>query len=142
MKFKIKPYIGAGKIMFGMTSEQIQNILLAEPRKFKKFKDDELYTDAYNTCHIFYKKPGVCEAIEFFNPAVVTFNDINLMNMSYQEIKDLFFKLDKNIQVDDTGFTSYKYGIGVYAPFADECPLDPIEGIIIFEKGYYDRMLY
>ncbi|MDP4145812.1 MAG: hypothetical protein Q8936_15205 [Bacillota bacterium] len=63
MKFEIKPYIGTEPILFGMTSEQIEN---------------------------------------------------------------------------DCGFTSHKFGIGIYAPFAQDKPGEPVEGVIVFAKGYYD----
>lgn len=35
-------------------------------------------------------------------------------------------------EFDDLGFTSYKYGIGIYALY------DAVEAVIVFEKGYYD----
>jgi hypothetical protein len=39
--------------------------------------------------------------------------------------------------LDETGFTSNEFGFGVYAPFAVEEPDDPIESVIVFERGYY-----
>ena len=42
-----------------------------------------------------------------------------------------------DIEEDNTGFTEYKYGIGVYAPDKDEDVCYP-ESVIVFKKGYYD----
>lgn len=138
MEFSIEPYVGVGKILLGMTSQQIEDILSAKPRKFKKFSDDEFETDAFDMCYIYYKSTGICEAIEFFKPAIVTFSGIDLLGKSYVDVKNLFLSLDEDIECEDSGLTSYKYGIGIYAPFATEEPLEPAEGVIIFENGYYD----
>jgi len=45
---------------------------------------------------------------------------------------------DSDIEQTDDSLTSYKLGIGVYAPDADENPNLPPESVIAFEKGYYD----
>ena len=138
MEFIIHPYIGAGKIEFGMSSGEVQELLAAKPEKFRKYEDDEYDTDAYEWCHVFYKKPGVCEAIEFYKPASIIFRGKNLLGRSYSEVKDFVSEVDDELLLDDTGFTSLKFGFGVYAPFAENEPLEPVEGVIVFEKGYYD----
>ena len=46
-------------------------------------------------------------------------------------------ELFDDIEEDNTGFTEYKYGIGVYAPDKDETVCYP-ESVIVFKKGYYD----
>jgi len=138
LKFIIEPYVGAGKILLGMTSKQIQNELVIKPEKFKKFEDDEFDTDDFKYCHVYYKKPGVCEAIEFFGEAKVIINNETILGKSYTEIKDMFEAIDDSIDFDATGLTSFKYGVGVYAPFAEDEPDEPVESVIVFEKGYYD----
>lgn len=52
---------------------------------------------------------------------------------TYDEICGLF----DDIEEDNTGFTEYKYGIGVYAPDKDETVCYP-ESVIVFKKEYYD----
>ena len=50
---------------------------------------------------------------------------------------DFFNNID-SVKKDETGFTSNKYGIGIYAPNKDwelDCK---IEAVIVFKKGYYD----
>lgn len=138
VEFVINPYIGAGKISLGMTSAAIQEILESHPEKFRKSKNDDFETDAYKWCHIYFEKPGVCNAIEFFSPASVIFNGHNLLGNSYAEVREFVLQYDNTLQFDETGFTSIKYGFGVYAPFAEEEPSEPVEGVIVFEKGYYD----
>jgi hypothetical protein len=138
MQFPIEPYVGAGPIRLGMTSQEIQNALSEVPKKFKKFKDDEFQTDSFKTFFAYYKRPGVCEAIEFHQPADVTFRGVQLLNVPFEQSRKMFESLDDGTVVDNTSLTSYKYGIGLYAPFADDEPNLPPEGVIVFERNYYD----
>lgn len=138
MEFAIEPYVGAGKIRLGMTSQQIQDVLNATPEKFKKSAKAEIETDAYKWCHIYYKNPGVCEAIEFFQPAQVILGGQNLLGKPFETIKQLFLKHDDSVVLENAGLTSLKYGVGIYAPSALKEPSEPIERVIVFEKGYYD----
>lgn len=138
MDFIVKSYVGAPPLFFGMTSHQIQDVLSSIPEKFKKHKDDEYDTDAFKWCHVYYKSPGICEAIEFFPPSIVTFNGVNLFERTFKEIKELFLNIDDSIECKESGLTSYKYGVSFYAPSAEDIPSKPVEGIIVFEKGYYE----
>ncbi len=138
MEFTIIPYVGAGKVLFGMTSPQISEALYTEPKRFKKFEDDEINVDDYGWCHVYYKNPGVCQAIEFFEPAKVLFMGWDIIGNSFKDIKKLFIKHDRETEFDEAGLTSYKYGISIYAPFAQKNPSDSIEGVLVFEKGYYE----
>lgn len=138
MEFLIKPYVGAGKILLGMTSQQIHAVLQIKPDKFKKFEDDEFDTDDFKWCQVYYKKPGVCEAIEFFENANVIINNKTILGKKYSEIKAIFERMDDSLEFDAIGLTSLKYGVGVYAPFAEDEPDEPVESVIVFERGYYD----
>lgn len=138
MEFIIEPYVGVGKFKFGMTQNEIKVIANEEPRQFKKFQDDEYKTDAYKYFFVYYKNPGICEAIEFFSPAIVKFNGMNILKMSYIDIEKYFLQIDKDLDIEEAGFTSYKYGIAIYAPYVLYEPLKKPEGVLVFEKGYYD----
>lgn len=133
----INRYEGFNNIRFGMLSQEIEERLNQKPRRFYKDKDDKFKTDAYNDFYIYYDAEGKFEAVEFNNNAILYFNEVKLFEKKYQEIELLFKNLDLEIEIDDVGFTSYKLGIGVYAPFKYENNAI-IESIIIFKKGYYD----
>lgn len=45
---------------------------------------------------------------------------------------------DSDIEETDDGLTSYKLGIGIYAPDVDEKPSLTPESVIAFAKDYYD----
>lgn len=138
MEFKINPYVGAEPILLGMTSEQIESIIGVKARKFKKSPYSETLTDAFECFHVYYKSNGQCEAVEFFEPANLVFNGVYLIGKPYSEVESLFKSIDNATETDGSGLTSYQFGVGVYAPFAGKEPNEPVEGVIIFEKGYYD----
>jgi hypothetical protein len=138
MNFEIKPYIGAGKILLGMTSEQIQKVMGSKPDKFKKSLDDVYDTEKFACFFAYYKSPGICEAIEFFGEADVIFNGESMIGRPYADVEAMFKKVDNVLELDGAGLTSYKYGVGIYASAAKKEPLEPVEAVIVFEKGYYD----
>ena len=137
MECIIKPYKGAGQVNFGMTRDEVAFTLRETPESFKKSEEDLFETDAFSSCFVYYKEPGICEAIEFIEPAKIKFIDVSLFEIPYREIEAYFLKQDKDIEIDESGFTSYKFGVGIYAPLAYDSPDDRIESVIIFEKGYY-----
>jgi hypothetical protein len=138
VEFFIEPYKGIGKIELGMTRDEIEEAMGEIPRRFKKFHDDNYETDAFDYFYVYYRENYICEAIELISPAKVMFNEMNLMELSYIDIEKFFLDIDEDAEPDDSGLTSYKYGIAVYAPSALDKPSEKIEAVLIFEKGYYD----
>ena len=59
------------------------------------------------------------------------------MGKLYKSVKTEFLELDTDIEFDECGFTSYKYGLGVYVSNADDVEAI-IEGVIVFRREYYD----
>jgi hypothetical protein len=133
MEFNIDPYVGAGPILLGMSREQVRNALGNNYREFKKSQESEMPTDAFEWCHVYYKKSGICEAIEFFRPANPVLFGRVLIDKPINEVIKYFQEMDEKIIIDGDGFTSNKLGIGIYAPY------ETVEGVIVFEKGYYEN---
>jgi hypothetical protein len=61
-----------------------------------------------------------------------------LLGIPFSEAKAFMMGLDDGLKVDDAGLTSHRFGVGLYAPYAQKNPEEPVESIIIFAKGYYD----
>jgi hypothetical protein len=141
MTFDIRPYEGAGKLYFGMTSVEVRKVLGEPSNTFFKTSSDTLETERYehDNLFIYYKEPSNIEAIEFYSPSQVIFDGIKLFELSYEALKTLLLKLDSELEIEVDGLTSYKLGIGAYAPNADEDGSLAVESIIIFEKGYYEE---
>jgi hypothetical protein len=135
--YVIDSYQGFNDINFGLSSQEIEAKLKKKPRKILKQINDKYETDAYDDFYVYYDEMGKCEAVEFNNNSELIFNQINLLKKNYHDVEKLLSSLDFNIEIDDVGFTSYKYGIGVYAPYKSELNAK-IESVIIFRRGYYD----
>lgn len=141
MTFDIRPYEGVGKLYFGMDSVEIKKVLGEPSNTFFKTPLDTLETERYENENLFiyYKEPSNIEAIEFYPPSQVVFDGIKLFELSYEALKTFLLKLDSELEIEVDGLTSYKLGIGAYAPNADDDSSLAVESIIVFEKGYYEE---
>lgn len=137
MEFKIEPYFGAGCVKFGMKKEDIRKCFNYQFKEFKKTPISKTLTDDFGICHIYYKTNNLCEAIEFFEGEVL-FYEQRLFERPYEEVCKIFESYDSSLDFNDVGFTSFKFGVGIFAPFSNDEPDKPIESIIVFERGYYD----
>ena len=135
--YEIKSYQGFNDIKFGCESTQIEEFMKVKPRKIKKNPYDKSETDGYDDFYVYYDENGKCEAIEFMNNAELIFEHISIFQKNYIDIETIFRNMDAHIEIDEVGFNSNKFGIGVYAPNKDDCN-SKIESVIIFKQGYYD----
>lgn len=137
MDMIITPYHGVGDIHFSMNINDIRNILKSKYRHRVKKEISDAYDDL--GIYVYFEKESMlCEAIEFAVPSNPTFSNTSMLGKPFKSIKDLFDTLDDNLILEDAGFTSNKYGIGVYAPHLKSDINDLIESVIVFRKGYYD----
>jgi hypothetical protein len=141
MNLNIIPYIGVGPIRFGMSRNEVRQMVGHPAKPFLKGPDAIIPTDAFDDIglHVFYKKDDTCEAIEMFLAADPTFEGKHLIERPFDRVLDWLQKFDDSLDVDNTGATSKKCGIGIYAPNCEESPSDPVEAVIVFERGYYDN---
>lgn len=140
LKLEIEPNRGLAGIQFGMTPDEVRHVLGSTVQTFRKLPGDTLETDYFDALgmQVFYKQPGVCDAIELAAPAKPTFKGKDLLGKPFSELRNWFQSIDSEVAIDETGLTSYRFGVGLYAPFASTAPDEPVESVIIFEQGYYD----
>ena len=140
---KILSYIGVGDIRFGMSVDEVRSAINSEATPFLKTPQSIMPTDSFHgdSIHVFYKKPGICEAVEFYKPANPTLMGQEFVGRSFSEVKKWLEHQDSNIEIDDCGLTSFKLGIGLYVPDIDEREEALVESLIVFEKGYYDGLI-
>lgn len=138
MSYEIKPHLGVGKITFNMTRAEVRRILDADVKPSKK-SSGETPSDFFEELGIFvdYRTPDTCTAVEFAGPASPTFKGRKLLKEPYRTTSDWIKQLDPDVVLEDAGLKSYKFGFGLYAPSANKNPEFPIEGVIVFDKGYY-----
>ena len=140
MTFEIQPYIQVGNLKLGDSILETRKKVNQKFNQITKSKNTDFPIDYYADLGILihYKKPGICEAFEFGGIAKPTFQGKELLHQPFIQIVNWLITLDSSIEIEDDGVTSYKFGIGLYAPFAKGEPDEPIKGVIIFEEGYYN----
>lgn len=142
MDAEIKPLQGLEKLKFGTPIDLVRENLGVSYTTFKRAPSAVMPCDFFESLGIFtyYKPSGALEAIEFVSPAKPLCLGVNLLETGVDEIKKILIEHDSDIEQTDDGLTSYKLGIGLYAPDADENPNLPPESVIAFEEGYYDQV--
>lgn len=145
MEFVIKPYESVGPIKLGMKKEELRNVMPEKPEDGHVIRGT--YTDFFHKSVIFAyytEENGVCEAIEFCQPTTAIFEGKPINGVPFLEAMNWLKNFDSELKVEKgVGVTSYKLGIGLYAPnyFMDEDHVDPdenVEAVIVFRRGYYD----
>jgi len=126
-------------LRFGMTSTEVRTAMNALPSAFRKTDESAFPTEAFRAegVHVFYRAPGVCEAIEFGAGASVTLHDLPLLDRSFGALLSHVRSLDSSVEIDESGLTSKALGIALYAPGHLENPDEPVSGVFVFEDGYY-----
>ena len=141
MDFDVIPRSGASILRFGMTTDEVRAAMALPFDSFCKSADSALPTDSFleDAVHVFYRQPGVCEAIEFYSPSNVTLQKVKLLSAPYDDVKSFLGGLDKQLEEDESGLVSRNLGISIYAPSHRESPNAASESVFVFEDGYYDR---
>lgn len=141
MEFEIEPYGGVGPVRLGMTIQEVRHALGEEPTTTSK-SDTGIPSDLFSTRGILvhYREPGISEAVEFGDPTTSpTYQGQRLLSRPFEELQAWFESLDPGAQTEADGLTSYKLGVGLYAPSALKDPNEPVQGVIVFDHGYYER---
>ncbi len=138
MRLDIDPFIGVGKIKFGMSQKNIRVLLNSKCKSFMKTPNADYETDVFPDLgfSVYYNKLGYCKAVEFFPSGNVVYKDIELFRKDFTELLE-YFKKETEVEIDVDGLTMNKIGIGIYAPGHNEDAYCYPEGVIAFEEGYY-----
>ena len=127
MVFKIIPNKAVGKITFGLSREEVKNLLSGFRGAFKKGKFSKNTTDDFGYCHVYYDESDRCVAIEFFEKCDLIYNDINLYDLNASTLQNLF----SDIKEEYGSFISEKYSIGIVMDN------NTVESILIGKENYY-----
>lgn len=141
MLMQIEPYKSFGAIKLGMTRAEVRGAVSADVESFKKLPTDTSLTDVFTSQSIFvyYDENDVCEAVEVADPSVPSFQGQHFIGRPFSHLREWFEKNDEETIVDSAGLTSPKFGIGIYAPSALKNPIEPAEGVMVFDKDYYHK---
>lgn len=140
MSYEIEPYAGVGPIRLGMSREEI-HALLVEGRQPTQ-RGSERPGDFFPTLGVFvdYRAPGACEFVEFakYSPLSPTFQGKSFLDQPFRQVRAWLERYDPDVETDGAGCVSKRLGIALYARAAEKEPDDPVEGVAVFEQGYYD----
>jgi hypothetical protein len=139
MEFPIQTHIGAGPLRFGMTRDQVETVMGAKPRRFRRAPgstESDQFVGA--GVLVYYDAEGRCEAIEMTAEAAPTMDGRALVGLPFQELLDWARGVDPDLETDGAGLTSRRLGVALYAPSARKQPRDPVEAAMAFRPGYYD----
>ncbi len=135
----IVPSKGVGdNIILGMTRESLQDLFKEKPNTVKREFENEDHFSTTGIIGSFNEGSNIYQAFTFIKPSSPNFKGEILLGKPFIELKNWFKQIDNTVEIDGDGLTSYKFGIGLYASYAEEAPKDPVEAVIVFEKGYYD----
>ena len=134
----IRPNQGVDEIAFGMTRAEVRS-LVRTPEPLQKKSDTAVPSDYFVEAGLIvhYDDHERVEAIELARPADAVFQSRSLLGEPYNAVEQWFRSLDPRIQTDGAGLTSFRFGVGVYAPHAAKSPESGVEGVIAFRPGYY-----
>lgn len=127
----VTPLKNVGAISFGMSRSRVREIL-GEYIEFKKSKFSSNTTDDFNFCHVYYNKDNECEAVEFFENAIIKIENEIVFPNKFDKICDILKKMYRDLDIEEESCTSIKYSIGVYAPTGK------VEAILFGCEGYYN----
>lgn len=101
MRFLISPFVGAGKIKFGMTPDQVR-LLGGVFDSFKRAEESVFPCDYFENLGVFayYNASGVLEAIEFTEPAVPEFEEMDLLKIHFKGLITYLSDKDKGLEVE------------------------------------------
>lgn len=141
MDYSVKPREGLGPLHFGMPRREVRQVLGAGWEEFLKSPFDDVPTDAWDELglHVYYDGEDRLEAVETFRPARPTWQGEDLLSVSYRRLRHLLRQGDRRLEVEaGEGLTSYRLGVGAHAPDGEDEPEAPVEGVIVFRRGYYE----
>lgn len=136
----VRPYDGYGPLRFGMTAAEVSASLGRDPdRRFLKTPRSQFPTEAFHALglHVHYGGQGA-EAFEMGPPAEPALDRIALLGRPFRDVRADLSARDDAMAEDEEGLTSQALGIGLYAPTLPDDPAAPVDGVIVFARGYYD----
>jgi hypothetical protein len=135
-QFEIISFQRIGDIFFSYDREKVRNVIGG------RF-DDGVYVfeeivEQYDyfpesDIKVLYDKYGRLDAVEFYRGKVL-FDGYDIFSLSFNVLKEIFQKKDKELKIEIGFLKSQTLGIGIGGDEED----GTITSVIAFRKGYYD----
>lgn len=139
MNFLYVPFSSVGPIKFGMSREQVHDVLGPPSNTFSRTPNSTPCDEYLERCFfIYYDGSDVFEAFETWSGATVELFGQRLNELSFTGLCNYVKSKGFNIEEDETGFTCYDLGIGAYVPDRDHSSEQKVAGMIYFSEKYYE----
>ncbi|GKX33704.1 MAG: hypothetical protein MnENMB40S_13220 [Rhizobiaceae bacterium MnEN-MB40S] len=144
MEYDFQPYIGAGPLRFGMTTDEITNILGA-PDMIEYFSNVPEYSLEYaydrNGFSIYFNKEGCVEAMLFMPNTGLIFAGKNLKTVPLLSLRSWVWENDREIEeVEGFDFCSYRFGFFTTSLSTNHDPDTSAYSIMMFRRNYVEDM--
>jgi len=138
MIWKITPYVGVGRLSFGMDRATVRKTMdarfdVVHRGEFRAEKD--IFFKA--GVHANYDDHDRLYMVEFAHPAEPTLAGVNLLGESANAVKALLQLMGGDLKEDDSGAGSLKLGVEIWIPDPDEAD-QPGGSIVVAGPGYYE----
>lgn len=145
MRHEIRPYVGVDGLRFGMTAQEVHDVL-GEPRT--RFRRDSRTpgdpdTEEFADLFVSFDAHGKCDFVEIFGGEVFL-EGHQLFPGEYVEVLEGISAMGGDPRCDNAGCESMKYGVTLYVPDAtdlayDDCDEPPlVVAAGAFRRGYWD----
>lgn len=133
-RWDIIPFIGVGRLRFGLTRSHARSLLGTGVSAFRKGPHASTETDGYDALglHLHYDAKDRLECIEAWGSCPISYKDASLLNTSVQEVLQRLADLGLSSRYDDAYFLD-DGGFVLYAPD------DVVKAVTVYRKGYYDE---
>lgn len=134
MNWSIKKHESVGPIGLGESRQSVREKLGPSYDTFEKVPGANP-TDAYDEigAHFYYDDDDQLEFAEFFEPAELNFEGVDLLGRPFKVINADLGRYDPKPRRSDVG---YEYDeLGIALTLAD----DQVEGVAVYRRGYYER---
>jgi hypothetical protein len=140
----VVPFKSVGNLSFDDSRQEIRRKLkedfVAGAHEFGGIKELYDYFEKYDL-KVIYDEHSNIAAFEFYKYAIgPIFNGVNLLTEPFVKLVNMFSELDPELENEFGEFTSNKYGIGAQIDYSKEPEIACADSVIIFRKGYYDKL--
>ena len=137
-EWDVLPYVGAGPLRFGMSTEEVESQLGPPTGLVPKGTDEETVT-SYDDLGLFvYVEEGRgCAALEMWGSVLPVLLGHHLLNEPFAALRDWFESADDEVELRTDGLRSTKFGVSLSVP-AIKDPNAQTDGVLAFRRGYWD----
>jgi hypothetical protein len=141
VNLEIHSHRGVGDLLFGMTIDEVRAVLGQPTRAIETFESSALARDRYREEGILvdFCYPGALVAVELCEPAQPMFRGKHVLSLPFRDLHRWITNLDQDAFMEVGGLTSFVLGVAFYCPDHSDCPENPAESVMAFERDHYGK---